>query len=196
MAKKKRSSIYYNKQDSIIDSLSEHPIEEVEVLEVKENNNSEVINLGSLLKKEMPQNEEQGEVLDTITIAASKNKPIVANAVEELKLDKISVVSTKDSSKPLETKTLVEESEIFNEDESEEAKIDLTKYEIVDIVSIDLCYDKKALTDVNVRNTPEKANNIDRILRKGETITLMAEYDNPIWAKTKDGKYVMKEFLG
>lgn len=75
-------------------------------------------------------------------------------------------------------------------------KIDLTKYEIVDIVSVDLCYDKKALTDVNVRNTPEKANNIDRILRKGETITLMAEYENPIWAKTKDGKYIMKEFLG
>lgn len=75
-------------------------------------------------------------------------------------------------------------------------KTDLTKYEIVDIVSVDLCYDKKALTDVNVRNTPEKANNIDRILRKGETITLMAEYDNPIWAKTKDGKYIMKEFLG
>lgn len=74
--------------------------------------------------------------------------------------------------------------------------VDLTKYEIVDIVSVDLCYDKKALTDVNVRNTPEKANNIDRILRKGETITLMAEYDNPIWAKTKDGKYIMKEFLG
>lgn len=77
-----------------------------------------------------------------------------------------------------------------------EEKIDLTKYEIVDIVSIDLYYDKKALTDVNVRNTPEKANNIDRILRKGETITLMAEYENPIWAKTKDGKYIMKEFLG
>ena len=74
--------------------------------------------------------------------------------------------------------------------------VDLTKYEIVDIVSVDLCYDKKALTDVNVRNTPEKANNIDRILRKGETIALMAEYENPIWAKTKDGKYIMKEFLG
>ena len=74
--------------------------------------------------------------------------------------------------------------------------VDLTKYEIVDVVSIDLCYDKKALVDVNVRNTPEKANNIDRVLRKGETITLMAEYDNPIWAKTKDGKYIMKEFLG
>ena len=196
MAKKKRSSVYYNKQDSIIDSLSERPIEEVGILEVKENNNSEVVNLGSLLKKEMPQNEGQGEVLDTITIAASKNKPIVANAVEELKLDKISIVSTKDNSKPLETKTLVEESEIFNEDESEEAKIDQTKYEIVDIISIDLCYDKKALTDVNVRNTPEKANNIDRILYKGETITLVTEYDNPIWAKTKDGKYIMKEFLG
>lgn len=75
-------------------------------------------------------------------------------------------------------------------------KVDLTKYEIVDIVSIDLYYDKKALTDVNVRNTPEKANNIDRILHKGETITLMAEYENSIWAKTKDGKYIMKEFLG
>lgn len=75
-------------------------------------------------------------------------------------------------------------------------KTDLTKYEIVDIVSVDLCYDEKALTDVNVRNSPEKANNIDRILRKGETITLMAEYENPVWAKTKDGKYIMKEFLG
>ena len=75
-------------------------------------------------------------------------------------------------------------------------KTDLTKYEIVDVISVDLCYDKKALTDVNVRNTPEKANNIDRILCKGETITLMAEYDDPIWAKTKDGKYIMKEFLG
>ena len=75
-------------------------------------------------------------------------------------------------------------------------KVGQTKYEIVDIVSVDLCYDKKALTDVNVRNAPEKANNIDRILHKGETITLMAEYDNPIWAKTKDGKYIMKEFLG
>lgn len=75
-------------------------------------------------------------------------------------------------------------------------KVDQTKYEIVDIVSMDLYYDKKALCDVNVRNTPEKANNIDRILRKGEAITLIAEYDNPIWAKTKDGKYIMKEFLG
>ena len=77
-----------------------------------------------------------------------------------------------------------------------EENVDLTKYEIVNIVSMDLCYDKKALTNVNIRNTPEKANNIDRVLRKGETITLMAEYDNPIWAKTKDGKYIMKEFLG
>lgn len=75
-------------------------------------------------------------------------------------------------------------------------KTDLTKYEIVDVVSVDLCYDKKALTNVNVRNTPEKVNNIDRILHKGETITLMAEYDDPIWAKTKDSKYIMKEFLG
>lgn len=74
--------------------------------------------------------------------------------------------------------------------------IELTKYEIVDIVSVDLYYDKKALVDVNVRNSPEKANNIDRILRKGETITLMADYENPVWVKTKDDKYIMKEFLG
>lgn len=92
------------------------------------------------------------------------------------------------------TKAVIEVNEPSNAVAAE--NIDQTKYEIVDIVSIDLCYDKKALTDVNVRNTPEKANNIDRVLRKEETITLMAEYDNPIWAKTKDGKYIMKEFLG
>lgn len=104
---------------------------------------------------------------------------------------------------PNDVETTVEETILTNttnkavvEAVGAEEKADLTKYEIVDIVSVDLCYDKKALTDVNVRNTPEKANNIDRILYKGETITLMAEYDNPIWAKTKDGKYIMKEFLG
>ena len=103
---------------------------------------------------------------------------------------------------PNDVETIVEETISTNTTDKAMVKVadaektDLTKYEIVDIVSVDLCYDKKALTDVNVRNTPEKANNIDRILRKGETITLMAEYDNPIWAKTKDGKYIMKEFLG
>lgn len=172
MAKKKRSSIYYDdKQTSIADSLFEEPAEEAEILDVKEDKSSEeLVILENPLKKEETI-EEKGELLDKITI------------------------SIKENLNPLKTKTLIEDQEILNEEETKE-EIDLTKYEIVDIVSVDLCYDKKALVDVNVRNSPEKANNIDRILRKGETITLMAEYDNPIWAKTKDGKYIMKEFLG
>ena len=122
----------------------------------------------------------------------NQNSIAEALAPNDVKVAAEEVDSTNVVNEVVEEEVVVESSNTVAAEEN----VDLTKYEIVDIVSVDLCYDKKALTDVNVRNTPEKANNIDRILRKGETVTLIAEYDNPIWAKTKDGKYIMKEFLG
>lgn len=75
-------------------------------------------------------------------------------------------------------------------------KKELSKIEVTDVTSIDIYIVAKALTDVNVRNTPEKIDgNINRVLRKEEKITLVTDYENPVWAKTKDGKYIMKEFL-
>lgn len=103
---------------------------------------------------------------------------------------------------PIEDKAALMAGPVVIEDvEAEDAvaaeKTDSTNYEVVEIVSMELYIDKKALTNVYVRNSPEKANgNIDRILNKGETITLVVNYENAVWAKTKDGKYIMKEFLG
>lgn len=102
---------------------------------------------------------------------------------------------------PIEDEVILMEKPVVEYVEVEDAvaaeKTDLTNYEIVEIVSMDIYVDKKALTNVYVRNTPEKVSgNIDRILNKGETIALVANYEDSVWAKTKDGKYIMKEFLG
>lgn len=71
-------------------------------------------------------------------------------------------------------------------------KKDLKDYEIVKVLSFEKM---KALCDVYVRTSPEKkSDNIDRILKKGETIQVFG--NSGTWAKVEGDRYVMREFLG
>ena len=92
------------------------------------------------------------------------------------------------------TTNILEETEIAVEDTVaaiEEKETDLSKYEVVQVLS----FTKKALCDVNVRNTPEKKNgNIVRVLRKGETIQVFENMGT--WSKVEGDNYIMSEFLG
>lgn len=205
MAKKKKTSGYHStKEISIADSLlqeEDRANEKEIVVDIKGNADEIVLERPSLLDNSLQEVQEkqpiQKEEIETVVITPIQDsvEPVSTKVKQETKTNTVSIKSAAKKVSPIIAKTSLDIIEESNAVAAE--KTDLTNYEVVEIISLDTYIDKKALTNVYVRNTPEKVGgNIDRILNKGETITLIVDYDNAIWAKTKDGKYIMKEFLG